>query len=636
MTSRGQIQIEVTADTSKVPRQIELQLKAALKGLKIAPVAVDGDTGPFLKKIKQAQDDTERSFRGFMGRLKTRLTGDSQSLGASIGSSLKSGVTSALQSSTKVAGSAAGALGTAIGGAVVAALAPVVIGGISSAVVVGGALAAGAAIIGIGALALKENERLVEEAKSTVDTIKEVFARAAKPLVVPFSEALTEIQKVVKGLEPDLKALFAGMAPSVRALTAALGSTLRPVLDGLKKSLPGINAAFAGLAKALPIIGAAVGKFFETIFKDGPVIQTLTKNLGVFAASLLNILGPAIRGFNVIFSAFVNLGRAAGIGWTIAWEQIKKAFDGGTGAVNRITAAWAPLKQAIMAVWDALTRFAAADTEAELALTMTALVEEIKKAWGPLKDFLGVVWDEAWAYVKRVWNEKVIPWWEGTAKPYLENEIKGFVKRIFSSMVDEAIGYLLGMPRRAAEALAGLGGSIRGAVMNAAAGAGSWLLGAGASIVQGLINGITSRIGSLVATASRLAQSIPSIVRQGLDSHSPSRVMMKVGADTVQGLMVGMSSQEDQMRRQLAGITSSMTMAGTRGARGGDGASMQSPSGVRVWASQPERSQGLGTLVIDSAGSALDEVLVQVLSKAVRVRGGNVQKVLGKSAGGVR
>jgi hypothetical protein len=321
----------------------------------------------------------------------------------------------------------------------------------------------------------------------------------------------------------------------------------------------------------------------------------------------------------------------------MAWEQIKKAFDGGTGAIDRITAAWEPLKQAIIAVWDALTRFAAADTEAELALTMVALVEEIKKAWGPLKDFLGVVWDEAWAYVMRVWNEKVIPWWEGTAKPYLINEIKSFVAGIFSSMVSEAVAYLESFPARAAGALAGLGGSIRGAVMSAVAGAGSWLVGAGSSIVQGLINGITSRIGSLVATASRLAQSIPSIVRQGLDSHSPSRVMMKVGADTVQGLMVGMSSQEEQLRRQLAGITNSMTMAGTRGARGGDGASMGAPAGgVRMWPSQPDRSAAPMNLTIDSAGSALDEVLVQVLSKAVRVRGGNVQKVLGKSAGGVR
>lgn len=693
MASRGQIQIDVVADTTKVDDKLSRELKTIVKGLKLQSVPIGADASNFaadvkkklkssLGKAKPAQIPVTPDVDGFVrdangklrdakgrfvpvtvpigadttgftrdvngklrdakGRFVTagKAAGEGFGTGAvgGIRKSFGSALSSAMQSASKTASSAAATLGTTLGVAVIAALAPVIIGGISSVITVAAALGAGAAIIGIGALALKGNERLVAEAKSTVETIKQVFAEAAAPLIEPFSEALTEVRRLVKSLAPDFKALFAGIAPSVRALTSALGPTLKPILDGLKKSLPGINAAFTGLAKGLVILGNSIGKFFTTIFKDGPVVQAMTKNLFAFAAALLDVLGPAIRVTSVLFSAFVNLGRASAIGWTLAWEQIKKAFDGGSGAISRLTAAWAPLKQAIMAVWDALKQFAAADTNEEIALSMVVLVQKIKDAWGPLKDFLSVVWDEAWAFIKRVWSEKVVPWWEGTVKPYLTEQIKEFVANVFSSMVSEAVGFLASLPGRAAAALAGLGSSIRGAVLGAVAGAASWLYNAGRDVIQGLINGITSRIGGIADAVSRIAQSIPSTVRKLLDSNSPSRVMMRVGADTVQGLTMGMSSQEEQMRRQVANIAASMTPVPVGAVRGGDGASMQTAaSGVRVWPSQPPAPDSTPTIVIESVGQdRLSQLLVEILQYGVRVRGGDVQKVLGRSSGGVR
>ena len=56
-------------------------------------------------------------------------------------------------------------------------------------------------------------------------------------------------------------------------------------------------------------------------------------------------------------------------------------------------------------------------------------------------------------------------------------------------------------------------------------------------------------------------------------------------------------------------------------------------AGVRRW---DNRSQTIEVnITIDSGGTKMDELLVQLLRKAVRVQGGNVQKVLGQGAVGV-
>jgi hypothetical protein len=56
--------------------------------------------------------------------------------------------------------------------------------------------------------------------------------------------------------------------------------------------------------------------------------------------------------------------------------------------------------------------------------------------------------------------------------------------------------------------------------------------------------------------------------------------------------------------------------------------------GVRVWPSQDRANAGMA-ITINSSGTPLDDLLVEILSGAIRDRGGVVQKVLGRSRLGV-
>lgn len=68
---------------------------------------------------------------------------------------------------------------------------------------------------------------------------------------------------------------------------------------------------------------------------------------------------------------------------------------------------------------------------------------------------------------------------------------------------------------------------------------GSLLVGIGESLVQGLINGIKNKIGSVMSTIKDLANKIPPWLRGPLGVHSPSTVFLEIGTNLMAGLETG-------------------------------------------------------------------------------------------------
>lgn len=406
---------------------------------------------------------------------------------------------------------AAAAIGTALTSAVAAAFTS------------GAGLLAGGGILGLGAFALRGDKELVDQFKKTFSGISDELAKAAKPLAGPFVAGLKAIGKTFKTLTPDLKALFKGVSPIVKILTDSLGPTLKPILAGLKASMPGIVAAFRGLGKALPNIGQAIGRFFSTILQDKDLIERLTQGFGDFIAFLLDVAGPTIRFFTLTWGALTN---AIIMFKKFLSEDLSDAlatFETFTGgAIGRIVQAWAPLKAAITKVWDAFVGFANANTDAEREKTFVKLVDSIKAAWGPLKTFIGTVWDEAWAAIKKVWNEKVVPWWNNTAKPWIKREIGDFIKGVFISLVNGAFAQGKAIVQGLIDGMKAMTGPLGSAVGGIASIIGSFFpnspqakqgplsghgnpFSRGQAIATGVAGGMESRLPSVHGAANQLA-----------------------------------------------------------------------------------------------------------------------------------
>ena len=70
------------------------------------------------------------------------------------------------------------------------------------------------------------------------------------------------------------------------------------------------------------------------------------------------------------------------------------------------------------------------------------------------------------------------------------------------------------------------------------------LSGVGANVVQGLINGMNSKLGEVRAVAAEIAKTVAEASKAKLDIHSPSRVFAEIGKNVMLGLVNGLEDNQ--------------------------------------------------------------------------------------------
>lgn len=691
----GKASVEVVGDVRNFARQVQRDLNAALRRVTLKPLKIELDRTAARNAGQNAGAAAADGFaKGFITRMRALqgvLTAAAFRAGNSAGNGFRRGLDRGSKDSDsfakkalksvanilkegflgigKVLGPILGAVGTVVATTFSAAFL------VTAASVIGPALAAaitsalglglGAALLGVGVLAIKNLKPVQNAFKDLVKTLKQVGQEAAKPLLKPLLGSIEILKSSLKFLQPLFKSIFSGLAPILKPLTAALTGFVSQILVGLRDSLPGIVAAFTGLSRALPVVGKWLGDFFRTIFANSGLIDNTTEGLMKLIFSPLKLLGPIISGLNVGFGVWNNLLRLMVESNVLGqlWQSLVNFVDGGTGAIQRIKDAWGPLGTAIQLVWDKIKAFAGEDDPGKLAQRFTEAVDAIKAAWGPLKDFVGVVWDEMIALVKRLWEEEFMPWWTETAQPWLKEAIgaafalawdaavalvsakvtemrnrisaavqaipglirsalaavPGIVAGIFRSMVNtavqqaailvaRAIGILRTLPGKARSAI----GGIQNAIIGAFAGAAGWLTGAGRSIIEGLLSGIRAGFGRVRGLLGELTSMLPSW-------KGPPAVDRKIlygsGQLAMQGFESGLLSEFKSVQRTLGSLTADLSAGFGSRAFGTSSASRPAPS-ITI---------APGAIVIHGTGSAsaadTATAVLERLAQANLVRG---------------
>lgn len=81
----------------------------------------------------------------------------------------------------------------------------------------------------------------------------------------------------------------------------------------------------------------------------------------------------------------------------------------------------------------------------------------------------------------------------------------------------------------------------------------------GANAMQGLINGMESMRGSVIATAQSIADAVSSTIQSALDIHSPSRVMKGFGINIGEGLVSGMDNMIAKVAQSSARLAEAVS-----------------------------------------------------------------------------
>lgn len=309
----------------------------------------------------------------------------------------------------------------------------------------------------------------------------------------------------------------------VRSLTTALGEFLAPALKTVSEFASEHPEAFKAIAVALALFAVALGI---------AAIAQWAMNAAMFASPITWIILAIVA----LVAAIVYV--ATQTTWfQTAWKA----------TVDGVSAAWDWL-------WDKLST--GLGDLADLFLTFTGWKFVIEH-WDKIKEGVG----EATDWVSNNVSESVQEWMDRI--DYLR-ALPGRVGAYVTGMANEA--------KAKGEALLAWVRGIPGSVERTVGNLGGLLRGAGRSIIQGLIDGVTGMIGSLQRRFSTITNMIP-------DWKGPMAVDLELLSPSGEALMTGLEAGVEDglpsLRRTLQGVTNEIphnVNVGVSSAGGGGGA----------------------------------------------------------------
>ncbi|MCP3758219.1 phage tail tape measure protein [Streptomyces sp. TBY4] len=411
--------------------------------------------------------------------------------------------------------------------------------------------------------------------KTSLDALEKIKdpAKQAKLAVELFGDMAGESGKALWAMDPATAVAAGGMdnvEGAAKRAEEALAASPMHAYESIVRSLSTSLGEF---------LGPALQKVAE-FAKDHPdAFKAIAVALGIFAVAMA-IAAAAQWVMNaamlanpitwIILAVVALIAVIVLIATKTTWFQTAWKF-----MTEMVSAAWDWLWTRLQAGWARLT---------ELFLNFTG-PGLIIKHWDTIKNAVGTATD--WVTSKVEAGSRGV----SAAIGWL-SALPGRVSAYFGGMVTSArekgtalVDWVRGIPRSVQSAVGDLGGL---------------LVGAGRSIIQGLIDGVTGMIGSLRNRFSSITNMIP-------DWKGPMSLDMRLltpsGEALMSGLMDGVEDRLPALRRTLQGVTSDI------------------PGNVNVGVGAAARGGGqelVARLVIDAA---VDSMFATAIKRSVRIDG---------------
>ena len=193
-------------------------------------------------------------------------------------------------------------------------LAAVFAGSLNAALMAAGAGGA----VGLGALLLKEEPKVIDSAMRMATAVKATLADAAAPMIGPFVDVLGQIQSRMGHLGPTLRETFSAAAPLVEKLVDTLFGLVEGVLPAFNRMVGSSGPVLDALAVGAASVGETVGEMLDIMTADPQkaaesltaLIQTVNA-LGLVVAWTFRIvqdaMSPVVSAINGLDGAWRSL-----------------------------------------------------------------------------------------------------------------------------------------------------------------------------------------------------------------------------------------------------------------------------------------------------------------------------------------
>ncbi|MCX5266093.1 phage tail tape measure protein [Streptomyces sp. NBC_00199] len=414
-----------------------------------------------------------------------------------------------------------------------------------------------------------------------------------------FGDPGTVMGDALFALDPATAAASSGMDKAAGA-TDRLGATLHDTAGAkLERFKRGMTQAF------VETLGGTVVPVIE---KFGGFLNDHMAEVKLAAVVILATIVPALLALGV---QSLITGYAMAQAWLVAMGPIGWIGLAIGALVILVIAYWDEIKAFTLAAWDWIVAKViwAKDWIVQAFMNWT-LIGLLLSHWSSIKSTAVTWWNGIVAWVKGIPGRMYQAFLNWTLLGLIISHWSA-IKTATVNKANDLVNWVRGLPKRLSDGM----GSLRGL-----------LVGKGQDLIRGLYDGVRGMGGWLKSQLIGFAKSmIPGPIADALGIHSPSRVLRdEVGqwipAGIVEGVESGAGAVDATMRNLVSVPTAGQATA----------ANVAAASGAVARGS----ASGAGSVVrIGSDGSALGDLIIDTLRRAVAATGGDVQfAITGKAA----
>lgn len=377
-----------------------------------------------------------------------------------------------------------------------------------------------------------------------------------------FSDGVDSIVSVWDGITQWFSDLWNGIKSTVTSIVKGIADGIMSRFGTL---VYGVRNAFIHMSFFLKTLWTNLVKIAGQIFEImknvilAPVLFVTSLISGGWEEAKNNMIGV----WNNIQTAAINI-----------WTSIKAIFDSFlTNTQMAFLNIWNGIKAALAYIWTTIQTIAIDTFNSIVAFfveTWTNIKQGAIDAWNALKTWLSETWESMKQGALDTWNsvkQFFVDLWESikTNTINMWNAIKDGVTTAWENTKNAVINTAKSIVDGAAQAWEDMKTGVSNAVDRVKETFDTIrqidLLQIGKDIIDGLVNGIRSKIDDVVNAVKDVAGSITGKIKDVLNIHSPSRVMAELGMFTSQGLAEGMldgARYVDRASSQIADRASNM------------------------------------------------------------------------------
>ncbi|PCD91516.1 tape measure protein [Enterococcus gallinarum] len=437
---------------------------------------------------------------------------------------------------------------------------------------------------------------------SAWEGMKEFFSNTWNGLVDGTKNAVNSVKEAWKGTKQWFADLWTGIKDTAMDMWDGVKQAFSDAVDGVVSTWQGVKQWFADLWKGIKsTVSSIVDSIKDAIMSRFGVLiygirnafihmklflSTLWENLGKIAGQMFEILKNIILAPVLFVTSMISGG----------WEEAKNNM---IAVWNNILEAGTNIWSSIQAIFDSFLL----NTKMAFLNVWTGIKAALAYVWTTISETAVNVFNGIVAYFVETWQnikQTAIDSWESTKTAVAEtwqnmkqgaidlwNSVKQYFADLWQSTKENAINTWKSIKQGVADAWENTKDAVVNTAKNIVKGAAqAWedlktgvsnavesvkntfdkirqidLLQIGKDIINGLINGITSKIEDVKNAVKDIAGSITGKIKDILNIHSPSRVMAQLGVFTSQGLAEGMldgARYVDRASSQIADRASNM------------------------------------------------------------------------------